>query len=136
MPKKIGAGSSGGGRGASGASKGVRSLASSLVGKAGSVSRVGGGVSQAAKNVAARVPNSGVSRAPVSLPPGPKVPSGSGGRLYSEKPYSDQSIIGNYKEMIGKGSSPEQAVSIIQFATRASAQPRTTSEIRRIVGLG
>ncbi len=133
MPKVGGGGSKG--AGGVGASRGVKGLASSLVGKAGSVSRVGGGVSQAAKNVAARVPSSGVSRAPVSLPPGPKVPSGSGGKLYSEKPYSDQSIIGNYKEMIGKGSSPEQAVSIIQFATRASAQPRTTGEIRRIVGL-
>lgn len=111
-------------------------LASSLAGKASSVSRLGGGVQGAARSVASRVPGSGVSRAPVSLPAGPKIPAGTGGSLYNQKAYSDRSIVANYKEMVGKGSSPEDAVKIIQFGTRMSPQPRTTDEIRRIVGLG
>lgn len=111
-------------------------LASSLAGKASSVSRLGGGVQSAARSVASRMPGSGVSRAPVSLPAGPKIPAGTGGSLYNQKAYSDRSIVANYKEMVGKGSSPEDAVKIIQFGTRMSPQPRTTDEIRRIVGLG
>lgn len=76
------------------------------------------------------------SRAPVSLPPGPKVPSGSGGRLYSESAYSDGKIASSYRDLVRQGASPSDAVGIIRMATRMSPQPRTSDEIRRIVGLG
>ena len=111
-------------------------LASSLAGKASSVARVGGGVQSAARSVASRMPGSGVSRAPVSLPAGPKVPSGSGGRLYSESAYSDGKIASSYRDLVRQGASPDDAVGILRTATRMSPQPRTTDEIRRIVGLG
>ena len=95
----------------------------------------GRGVRGLANSLAARIPGSGASRAPKSLAPGPTILEGQGGRLYSPKAYSDQSMISNYKQMISKGASPEEAAQIIQFATRASPQPRSMAEVHKILGI-